>query len=172
MGTFKDRENYLKGLCIAHSTVAHTAARADGTLRKSFFRLNDEEELATASFQNIDYPCVGHLLLEGSIKDVDNALADIRHSFRNAWVFLQKTINPTDATGITDEIQDAYDEAFAIMEDFIKSMKTDWLDNEKCGVFDQLDLNRMNYVATGPYLQGLYGWILYFDNEQKATRIL
>lgn len=172
MGTFKNREDYLKGLCIAHPLVLHEQPRGDGTNRNSFFRYNSEEELSTASFENIDYPCVGHFLLEGNLRDESNAYYSIKHQFKNGWIFLHKAdVMVEGAAGVTDEVQNAYDIAFGVMEDFIKTMKDDFEANGSCGAFDDLPINSMNYVSTGPWLQNLYGWILYFDTEIKATRI-
>lgn len=173
MGTFKQREDYLKSLCQQHDLVAHDAIKPDGDgKRNSFFRLNDEEELVAGSVNDIDFPCVCHLLLEGRIKDKDNALIDIRHSFKNGWVFLSHVETPEDSGSTSDAVQAAYDESFGIMEDFIKMMKDDFETNGSCGAFTDINFNEMNYVPVGPVITNEYGWILYFNNEQKATRII
>lgn len=173
MGIFKNKENYLKALCTAHPLVAHGTV-VDGVARKSFFRFNNEEELAAATANGINYPCVGYMHFDGRMTDQDNALVDIRHVIKNGWVFLD-TVDPNvlaDGTGGADLIQDAYDLAFMVMEDFIKAMKDEFEENEKCGVFFNFDLNKINYVPVGPNNQNEYGWMLYFDDEFPATRVI
>ncbi len=171
MGVFKNREDYLKGLCEAHPIVAHGHV-VDGELRNSFFRLNDEEEISTATFRNISYPNVGYLAIDGRITDKDNAMVDIRHVFKNQWIFLTHLDRITmDGDGYTDRIETAFDITFMIMEDFIKAIKEEYETNGMCGEFQYLDLNQINYVQVGPMFQSEYGWILYFTDEIRATNI-
>lgn len=172
MGTFKQREDYLKQLCIAHPLVAHNSV-VDGVTRNSFFRLNNELEIIAATIQTITYPAVGYIQIAGRLTDMDNALVDIRHVFKNAWLFLTHVDNASDTDeGITDRIQVAFDVTFTIMEDFIRMMKDDWELNGHCGAFEAFDLNKINYEQTGPIIQDEYGWILYFEDQIKAWNIL
>ncbi len=173
MGTFKDRENYLKGLCEAHATVAHGQPVSEGSpqLRQSFFRMNNEDELMAGTRNYIHYPCVVNMQLSARMTDKDNALADMRWVWDNEWIFLQHVENPDTEETTSDSTQDAYDETFAVMEDFIKAMKDDWETNEKCGAFDQLNFNQFTATPVGPTAAHEYGWALSFTNEQKATRI-
>jgi len=172
MGTFKDREDYLKQLCTDHATVAHGAA-IPGTSRKrnSYFRLNNEEELLAGTRNNIDYPCVVNLQIDARLTDKDKALADMRWVWSNQWIFLQHVSNPGNENTMSDAVQNAYDSTFAVMEDFIKAMKEDWEENEKCGAFDQIDFNQFSAQPIATTGANEYGWVLSFDNEQKATRI-
>ena len=170
MGTFKDKENYLKHLCIAHPTVAHDTV-VDGILRNSFFRINNDEEIMAATIARISYPAVGYQSLRGKLSDEDNAQTDIRHLFTNSWMFIQH-VSMITGGGFTDAIQECYDQTFGIMEDFIRAMKEDFDENGHCGAFDFIDLNKMNYVMVGPILENEYGWQLFFDDEQRADRIL
>ena len=172
MGTFADRENYLEQLCIDHPDVAHQGPREGGGQRNSFFRINDEEELIAATINNIDHPCVCNLSIQPKLTDKDNALSDMRWVWNNAWAFLDHVENPSTEDTMPDAVQAAYDSTFTIMEDFIRSMKEDWEENDRCGAFEQINFNTFNAVQIGPTVQNEYGWILYFDNEQKATRII
>jgi len=106
------------------------------------------------------------------LKDFDNSLIDIRHIFSNSWLFIQHVSMVTLTNGYTDTIQTCYDQTFAIMEDFIKSMKDDYEANGHCGAFEDFDLNKINYEMIGPVLENEYGWQLFFEDEQKATRII
>jgi hypothetical protein len=167
MGTFKDRENYLKQLCTAHPIVLH-----DVSNRKSYFRLNNEEELASGTVNGIDYPCVANTNLTGRIRDKNSDTTILNHVFSNEWSFLQEVATTdSEAVNFSDEVQDAYDLTFEIMEDFIKAMKDDYAENDRCGAFDAIDFSQMNYRPIGPVMQNAYGWELSFINEQKATRI-
>lgn len=173
MGTFKDREDDLKQRCIDHPQVAHDQPRSDSdeTTRNSFFRLNDEEELLAGTRNNIDYPAVCNMLMEVKLFDKDKALTQMRWIWQNQWAFLQHVENPSSTDTVPDAVQDAYDSTFAVAEDFIKTMKDDWEKNGSCGAFDQIDFNQFSLVPIGPTMAKEYGWMLYFTNEQKATRI-
>ena len=169
MGTFKNKENYLKSLCIAHPDVAHGTV-VSGIARNSFFRMNGDEEILAATISRINYPAVGYVSLRGRITDNDAAMVDIRHIFSNAWLFIQHV--DMIGLGFTDAIQECYDQTFTIMEDFIKMMKDEYEESGHCGAFEDFDLNKINYEMVGPIMQSEYGWILYFDDQQKATRLL
>lgn len=173
MSIFKQKENYIKQFCIQDVEVQHTV-EVEGVARNSFFRLNDEEELLSATIQNISYPCVGIIGFSGKITDKDNALVDIRHAIKNGIGFFQhvQMITGDDGAGYTDEISDAYDQTFALMERYIKYMKDDFELNGHCGGMTDFDLNKISYVPAGPVLQNEYGWIMYYDDEQKATSII
>lgn len=172
MGVYKDREDYLKQLCIGDEDVAHTAV-VNGKVRNSFFRINNDEEIVAGTLNKISYPCVGFQAIEGRVTDWDNALVDIRHVFRNTWMFITHLDwITTDGTGYTDKIELAWDTTFTIMERFIALMKNDFELNGFCGAFQNLDLNKISYVQVGPILQNEYGWLMYFEDEIKADNII
>lgn len=171
MGTFKSKEDYLKQLCIVHPVVAHGSV-VNGITRNSFFRMNNDEEILAATIANISYPAVGYYSLRGRIKDTESAMVNIFHLFSNAWIFVQHVSMITVTDGFTDAIEECYDETFGIMEDFIRMMKDDYEANGHCGAFEVIDLNKMNYEMVGPVYENEYGWILYFDDERKANRII
>lgn len=172
MGIYLTKENKLKALCIAHPTVQHGADVA-GKIRKSFFRINNEEELTASLFNNIAFPCVAFISLQGKIKDNGNGLVDLRHSFQNQWWFLTKvTFSENDGEGYTERISQAYDAMFDIMEDFIKSMKDEFMEQGSCGLFENFDIERLNYVQIGPVVEHEYGWCLYFEDEVTADRLI
>ena len=97
----------------------------------------------------------------------------IQHSFKNGWVILHhvNAIKGADGKGTADKIQEAFDITFNIMEDLVKTMKDDYLENGSCGGFTGFDPNRINYEQVGPYLENEYGWILYFEDQKLSTRI-
>lgn len=165
MGAFKDKEDYLKALCVAHPGVAHGTV-VDGKPRNSFFRINDDEEIMSATINNINYPAVGYVSLRGRMVDNGEGLTDIRYLWSNAWMFLQHV--SMFSGSLTDNIQTCYDQTFAIMEDFITAMKNDFEENGHCGAFEDFDLSKMNFEMVGPVYEMEYGWMLYFDDQQKA----
>ncbi len=173
MGVYINKENYLKALCIAHPDVAHGAV-VDGVVRKSFFRINSDEELTSSTVNDIAYPAVAYIHIDGRMTDIENAMVDIRHVFKNGWMFLDHVNTLVDADGIgdADRIQIAFDTTFSIMEDFIKAMKDDFEENGRCGAFENFDLNKINYVQHGPTQQNEYGWVLYFEDAFMATRVI
>lgn len=166
MGIFTDIENYLKGLCEDHPLVRHDAVISGSKKRKSFFRCNEEWELIEATQEEISYPCVCFQSIRGRLKDEDNAMAVISRIWSNAWLFIDKK---TGKTGGADEVQAIYDSTFQIMNDFILTMKEDYEENGSCGAFKKFDLNKIYFAQTGQVFENAYGWIMYFDDEFKAT---
>jgi hypothetical protein len=173
MSLYKERENYLKAMCAGHPVVLHSAARADGSLRKSFFRINDEEELTAEMFNAMDFPCVAQMQFDGRLHDNGKGLIDIRHRITNTWWFLQKVeVNDGgDDNGRVDRMSDAYDLTFAIMEDFIRSMVAEYEANGSCGIFTAFDLDRISWQRLSPVEDYCVGWEMTFDDEVEADRI-
>jgi hypothetical protein len=168
MSFYKQRELYLQQLAEGHELVKHNQPVSvdDETPRQSFFRINDEEELNAASTNWIHFPCVVMIGLSGGLL---NKSGSIRQLNINTWLFLQKMqrddTNPIDATAITD----AYDTTFGVMQDFIKKVNADFEEDPSCGVFADIDLGRFKWEQAGPMGDELYGWILTFSDETKAS---
>lgn len=172
MSIYLERHNYLKEMCKGHPVVLHDAVKADGSKRRSFFRINDEEEITASVFSGIDFPCVAYMSFSGRLTDSENALVDIRHSIQNEWWFItQVPLHTQEGEGMADRIEQAYDLTFAIMEDFIRSMKEEFEENGSCGIFNKFDLNRISYDQTGAVVEHEYGWRLIFTDEAEADRI-
>jgi len=172
MGTYLNKHTILKNLCIAHPVVLHNAARPDGGNRKSFFRINNQDEITAAAFDGMDFPCVAYNSLAGRLKDVENALIDVRNVLRSEWWFLDFVpMGSTEGEGYTDRIELAYDTTFDIMQDFIAAMKNDYETNGACGLFEAFDLNKISYQQLDNVVDNMYGWTLTFEDESKAERI-
>jgi hypothetical protein len=122
--------------------------------------------LIEATVEDIHYPCVTFVDIKGRLKDADNALADMRYIFSNSWLFLDKKRG---TIGGAAEVSQIFDTTFDIMQDFIKTMKDDFEENGSCGAFQNFDLNRISFQQIGPIHEAAYGWVLYFDDEHKAT---
>lgn len=170
MGIYLNKHTLLKNLCIAHPVINHTGTNADGSVRKSFFRINNEEEIISSIFNGIDFPCVAYQSFDGRLKDADNAMVDIRNVIKHEWWFIDNVTMATnvDGQGTADRIELAYDTTFDIMQDFLRAMKDDYETNGGCGLFRNFDLNRINYSQIGPVGENQFGWAMYFEDETEA----
>lgn len=166
MGFYQQRELYVEGISGVHPWVLHNQPVVDGSndLRRSFFRINDEEELLAACVNWIHFPCVVMISLSGGLI---NKSGSIRQNNVNEWWFLEKMTldpeNPVSAPAITI----AYDRAFKVMQDYIKQVFDDYEENPGCGYFFEVDLERFKWQQVGPVGDQLYGWILTFSDETR-----
>jgi len=161
MSFFQTRTNYFKELCELHKIVAHNTP-IDGGLRKSFHRINDEEELGAACINWGHFPCVVHLGY--TMRPRDNEGNELNKTIINSLLFLSKQKEGD----MADKIQEAYDEAYEIMSDFISWFKNELEENGTCGNFRNIDFSNMKADMYGPLNNNLYGWLLLFTDESYA----
>src|SRR4051812_39847439 len=110
MSLFKTRSEYFKQLAINNKQVAHTK-EVDGEVRKSFFRMNDQEELAAACANWAHFPCIVHLGFFGNY--TANPKEVNKRVISNSIMVLAKAISTTDL----NSIEDAKDIAFSVVEE-------------------------------------------------------
>jgi hypothetical protein len=162
MGQFKEKSDYFKSLCVSNKLVAHTVNQ-DGEVRNSYFRMNDEDELVAACVNWAHFPCVVHFSFYGRYRG--QALIAKRQQ-TSILYFLDKA----DASDM-DSIENAYDLAFEVMEQFISKMNNEFLEDGSCSPFRNLDLSRFSYSAVGPINATLFGWMLQFEDEASAEDV-
>src|SRR4051794_28022960 len=168
MSQFKQRSDYFKTIAHKNKLISHDRPIEDGSikLRKSFHRINDEDELNAACSQWAHFPCVVHIGNDINYKQLGTGLP--RKVTNNHLYFLTKVANPLSA----DAIEAAYDEAYTTMSQFINFMLHDLQQMEGCGELFLLDLNRSKSEMIGPINTTLFGWYLSFEDEQRATEFL
>lgn len=164
MSFFKTRSDYFKNLAINNKLIAHTAI-VGGVPRKSFHRINDEEELVAACVNYAHFPCLTHFGYSGRYSDRRNEVKKRR--ITNGLLFLDKVAN----VNSMDDRENAYDRAFEAMEQFIAYMAEDFELNGNCSPFQNLDLSQFNFEMYGPVNATLYGWLLSFSDD-TAKNIL
>lgn len=166
MGFYQQRELYVGGIAEVHPWVLHNQPIVDGSdeLRRSFFRINDEEELLAACVNWIHFPCVAMISLSGSLVDKGGS---IRQNNQNEWWFLDKMDLDPETPVAAHAITEAYDRSFKVMQDFIKQVWDDYEENPGCGYFFDIDLGRFKWQQVGPVGDLLYGWVLTFTDETK-----
>lgn len=166
MGFYKQRELYLEGIAEVHPMVLHNQQVTDAStgLRRSFFRINDEDELLAACVNWIHFPCVVMISLSGSLI---NKSGSIRQNNVNEWWFLEKMNLDAEEPIAAAAITVAYDRSFKVMQDFIKQVWDDYEDNPGCGYFFEVDLGKFKWQQIGPVADLLYGWILTFSDEVR-----
>jgi hypothetical protein len=165
MSFYKEREDFVRSFAEQHYQVLHDQGVEGSDTRRSFFRINDEEELTAASQHWIHFPCVVMDSISGGLIEKDKS---VRQQNVCSILFLQKLMlqenNPITATAITD----AYDITFDVMKDYIAFMYGDILEDDGCGVFKGIDMGRIRWVQAGPIGDQLYGWQLTIPDEVKA----
>jgi len=161
MSLFKDRSDLFKRIATLNKTIAH---EKDG--RKSYFRLNDEEELAAACINWAHFPCLVHFGFSGRYTDNDKAVG--KRQIANNLLILSKAKSTTDM----DSIAAAKDEAFAVMEEIISWMLNEQEEKGQCGPFDNLEMSSFSFTEHGPVGATLYGWDLSFADETYPRNII
>lgn len=158
MSFFKTRSDYFKGLAINNKLIAHTAI-VNGNARKSFHRINDEEELAAACVNYAHFPCLVHFGYSGRYSERPNEVKKRR--ITNQLLFLDKVAN----VNSMDDRENAYDKSFEAMEQFVAYMVEEFETLGNCANFQNLDLSLFNYEMYGPVNATQYGWLLTFSDE-------
>jgi len=169
MSTFKQRSDYFKIIAHNNKFIAHERPVEYGSdkLRKSFHRINDEDELNASCSKCAHFPCVVHIVNDVQYKQ--NGTGIPRKIIRNHLYFLAKAANPLTANAI----ENAYDEAHAIMSQFISYMVNEVNQDECCGnnLF-LFDVNKAQSDMIGPINTALFGWYLIFEDETKADELI
>lgn len=164
MSFFKTRREYFEHIATKNKLIAHDADTVNGKKRKSFFRMNNEQELMTGVANLIHFPCVVLYDFTGAFSEDKNAIAKSR--ITNQLLFLSKKGSSADL------IEQAQDEAFLAMCQFISYIYNDYNINGRCSNFYDIDLSRFNWVSINPIGPYLYGWELIFEDEQAASKLI
>lgn len=156
MGFLKDRSDLYERLSRRHKLVLHKQEK-----RKSYHRLNDEEELIAACVNWAHFPCVVHFGLSGKYSDRVNDIP--KRNTVNELLFLSKSRSIN-----ADEIAVAKDEAFTVMEDFMAWMIDQVENHGYCGPFENLSRDMFSFSEHGPVNANLFGWRLVFRDDTDA----
>lgn len=167
MSFFKTRSDYFKSLATKNKQIAHDQYITGdaGPKRKSFFRLNDEEELGAACVNWAHFPCMVHFGFAGKYSANENEVD--KRILLNDLLFLMKAKNATDM----NSIEEARDKAFEVMEEVISRMKEDFETDGYCSAFQNFDLSLLSFNEYGPIEATLYGWRLSFNDEQFPDNV-
>ena len=165
MSSFKSRSDYFKQIANLSRLIAHNRPITDGSdkLRKSFHRVNSQEEFDSAVANWGHYPCVVHL--GHSVRFKKAGIGVPQRVTENNLRFLDK-INKSVCKNEADAIEVAYDRAYTAMVQFLGRMSED-ARNQPCFRFD---LNRAQTENTGQVAEGVFGWdvTFYDDNKEKG----
>lgn len=166
MGAFSTRKAYFYNLCKLNNLVMHDQPIAVGSDEKrvSFLSIEDDENLAAAAATVIHFPCVVLLDLKGKLNENNGS---IRRQWNNTLWFLNKGAGDSESA----YKKDAYDVSEAVMNQFISRIKEEYENDGNCGTFGVIDFNSFFFEMTGRVEDNLYGWRLYFADEQHAPDI-
>lgn len=163
--SYMDRSDYFEMIANKHIKIAHNRPISIGSssLRKSFHRINDEDELITACVNWGHFPCVVHFHHLMIFRQNGTGLPD--RVTQNGLLFLAKQdMN----NKMSDTIETAYGEAEDAMNIFIQFMRKDNEENGTCGELFLFDANKMTAEMYGPINDKLFGWLLTFEDEHIA----
>ena len=170
MSNYKARSDYFKMIAHKSKLIAHGQPVADGSekLRKSFQRVNDEDELTAACVNWAHFPCIVHEGHDKLFKEVGEGITHRTNA--NHLSFFAK-LDTKNYPALADAIENAYDIADKAMSQFLSYMREDLEANGACGTLFLFDLNRATAQQIGPYNAVLYGWQLTFYDTQKAWEL-
>lgn len=168
MSTYQTRSNYLKAVASNNKLVANGRPVAEGSdkLRKSFHRVNSEEELDAACRVWAHFPCMVHI--GHDMRGKENGTGMPRKITGTHLYFLSK-IDTKTFPAQSDAIEAAYAEAETVMNQFLGYLRADMEENDSCGNIFLFDFNRVKADMIGPINAVLYGWYLVFEDENKAS---
>lgn len=162
MGFYKNREAFIETFAATHYQVKHAVEDGDEYPRRSFFRINGEEELSAAAMSWIQFPAVVITSLGGSNVSRQGS---IRQLHTTELVFLQKLERHDDEPTKALAISEAYDTTYEVMQDFIQYMLNDAEGNCFSGVKEE----NFRWDQHGPVGDELYGWRLTFTDETRPA---
>lgn len=163
MSIFKTRSSYYRSIASKNLLIAH-GKNINGEVRNAYHRMNDETELLAACINWAHFPCMVHCGFSGRYGGGDKRATKRKHS--TELYFLSKV----DDINNMDQVEDAYDQAFEAMEQFISYLYNDFITNGYCGNIDNLDLSRFTFVAM-QFGGNLFGWSLLFEDEKYPDNL-
>lgn len=169
MSTFLDRSNYIKSIAMQNKLVAHNLLLDETTQqrRNSFFRINDQEELAGAVSEYGHLPCVVHLGFDVRYKQPVGAALPRKVLLTTLW-FLSK-LDLIAYPNKADAIEAAHDESFRVLTQFLSFLLHDQEVNEcTCCAFD---FETAHSEMIGPELNDLYGWQLQITDSKAGEEL-
>lgn len=163
---FKDKSDYLKTVAHNNKLIADGRPLNTGSavIRKSFHRLNGEDELNTACVNFAHFPCVVHAGYNIVFRQPGTGLP--RRVNGTTLYFLSKCADNL----LSDSIELAKDEAAKAMIEYCSFLNEEMENNNVCGgglfIFD---MNKAQASEVGPKNSNLYGWRLYFEDESNGN---
>lgn len=165
MSSFRDRSDYFKNIAFKNVKVAHDHLIGEGpATRKSFHRINNEDELNAAVVDWAHFPCIVHTGM--TVLPSQPGKGIYRKTNINQLFFLSRM----DTQGVLSDImQDAYDEAYDVASEFISWLVEDEEGNGSCGGLFGFDLNNAKLEMIGLINDNLVGWSLIFQDIERAV---
>jgi hypothetical protein len=175
--TFMEWQSFLATICSQHYIVLHNHI-VDATLpvsreniRRSFFRMNDNNELLAAEGTALHYPCVVHDHYSGGLIDTSLAGYNVSNGVHTTLLFLAKPTNNDIGNTNADAVEDAQELAFEVMMDFIAKFWELYSETGCCGPFNKLELQNFRWQPLGAEYQNVHGWRLniLFEVDTELT---
>jgi hypothetical protein len=167
MSSFKDRSDLFKLIAKRNLQLRHTVVE-DDTARKSFFRINDEEELDSSLVDKVHFPLLVHVGHNVRFRRPQTGL--IKRLTTNSLLILDKVSNNLDVND-ADAIEAAYDKTMGIAEEIISYIKKLYADNSVCNPFGLFDISKYTITQVGAIAGNLYGYQLLFEDDAKTTAL-
>lgn len=165
MGSFKNRSDYFKSICNNNILIADGRIIDSGGVRKSYFRLNDEDEFEAACANWVHFPCVVYYNNSFRYKSVFPGKP--RKIIINELWFVAKIDHdnfPIDA----DAIENAYDVAMQAMDEFVSWLNHEMETNNACGEIFYFSMDQSKVERLGTLSNNLTGWSLLFQDEKPS----
>jgi len=164
MSYYKERNDYFEMLASNNKLIAHARPIAEGSdkLRRSFFRINDLDELEAACVNWAHGPCMVHVGHDILYKQPGTGLP--RKITGNHLYFLSKT----KGQNLADQIELAYTESEKTMSQILSYMNEEMEAGHRCCELFLFDLKGAHAEQVGPFNNVWYGWHLTFYDETRA----
>lgn len=168
MSSYLDRSQYLKKIAGYNKMIANGVNVNGSGNRKSFHRINDEEELLAACINWAHFPCVVHIGHDGGFRD--DEIETPKNVIKTHLYFLSK-LDLVTYPNKADAVEMAYDESFTAMMQFLSFMREDREVHGVTGELFNFNLNRAKYDMLSGINQVLYGWYLIMEDSSPETAL-
>ena len=168
MSSFLDRSNYLKKVAGYNKKIAN-GLTIDGGVRKSFFRVNDEEELLSACINWGHFPCLVHIGHVGVFRD--DKIGTPKNVLGTHLYFLSR-LDLVTYPEKDNAIEMAYDESFGVMLEFLSFMKEDQEEHGAEGYLYDFNLGGAKYDMLSGIIGSLYGWYLVLEDKTPESGLI
>jgi hypothetical protein len=166
MGEFKNRSDYFKSICSKNKLIADGDCLDETGERKSYFRINDEDEFSAACSHWIHFPCV--VFIDYTFRYKNATPGKMRKNISNELWFISKIDSDANALR-ADALEAAYDEAMRAMDQFVSYLQHEMDTVNVCGELFSFDADNSNTNRLAILGDNLTGWSLTFNDLKPSS---
>jgi hypothetical protein len=157
--------SFFENAAKRHQEIAHDQPLPNNQQRKSFFRMNNEDEMQEGLMNDASFPALALQVYQGKLNAQDNLLV-------RDWIFGWFDIRDhVKSVGDYDEVETVRARCKRIGYEIIALMIQEKEREDTCSVFKSLDVNSFRYQFIGPVNTNEFGCAFAFTLKSNADAI-